>query len=109
MNHLEKRGLYDCTSYIKPGSSLDDLLDRLSTSCGCHLSASGVVCRGLDVVQITNPLFWIYQCTCKESISDGCEASVEELDKVWIKVPKDDDKICADGYKRTKTLAKSCN
>ena len=109
MNHLEKRGQSECEAYIKPGSSLYELLDQLTSSCGCYASAGSIVCRGLDVVRIPNPIFWIFQCTCKKSISDGCEAAVEELDKAWIKVPKDDDKICADGYKRTKTLAKSCD
>ena len=109
LNHLEKRGQSECEAYIKHGSSLYDLLDQLTSSCGCHASAGSVVCRGLDTVRIPNPIFWIFQCTCKKSISAGCKATVEKLDKVWIKVPKDDDRYCKDAYTRTKILANSCN
>ena len=112
LNQLEKRGQYDCTPYIKPGSSLQELLDHLTLSCGCTSSAFAayfsIVCRDLDVGPIPKYIYWKFQCTCKKSISAGCVDSVEELYKVWIKVPKDDDKICLDAYKRTKTLAKSC-
>ena len=109
MNHLEKRGQSECEAYIKPGSSLYELMDQLTSSCGCTASAGSIVCRGLDVVRIPNPIFWIFQCTCKHSISAGCKATVEELDKVWIEQPKDADKICKDAYDRTKTLAKDCD
>ena len=107
-NRLEKRA-GGCATYIKPGSFLHELVDQLTSSCGCTASAGSIVCRGLDVVRIPNPIFWIFKCTCKKSISAGCMATVEELDKVWIKVPEDDDRYCKDAYKGTKTLANSCN
>merc|ERR1739845_53394 len=81
----------------------------MTSSCGCTRSTYTIVCRDLDLVPIPNPIFWNFQPTCKKSISAGCKVSVEKLDKVWIKVPKDDDEICKDAYKRTKILAKSCN
>ena len=48
MNHLEKRGQSECEAYIKHGSSLYELLDQLTSSCGCTESAAGsIVCRWL--------------------------------------------------------------
>ena len=107
MNHLEKHGEYDCTSYIEDGFYLDELLFHLTLRCGCTSPASSAVpvCQDLTVNRLVKPIFWKFQCYCKNSISAGCKESVKELDKVWIKAPKDDDKICKDAYDRTKNLA----
>ena len=109
LNHLEDRGHYYCTSYLRNEYHLNELLNHLTSSCGCTVSASTIVCRDLDVAPIKKPIFWNFQPTCKKIASDGCKAWVAELDYAWIKVPTDDDKICADAYKGTKTLAKSCS
>ena len=67
---------------------------HLTSRCGCTIPASSAipVCQDLTVNRLVKPIFWKFQCYCKNSISAGCKDSVKELDKVWIKAPKDDEK-----------------
>ena len=115
MNNLKKGGQYDCTPYIEDGFYLHELLFQLTSSCGCTKNAASVVtCRDLYTgLPYLKPIFWMQEMNgCKPSISADCKAIVKELYKVWIKVPsKDDDEMCEDAYKKTKTLAdsSSCN
>ena len=111
LNHLAKRGEKICASYSKPGTDWSAASIRLLLSCGCKeaMVECNATCRDLNLVLVPNPIAWIYQPTCKQSAAAGCKTSVEEFAKLWIKVPKDEDKVCADFYKGSQIMANSCN
>ena len=111
MNHLPKRGEKDCAAYLKPGADWVSSFFLVCISCGCKgdMAASTVACRDLNLVQVQNPIVWSYHLTCKPTAAASCKTSVDEFAKIWIKVPKDEDEVCADVYKGTQIMANSCN
>ena len=111
MNHLAKRGMKICASYSKPGTDWSAASIRLLLSCGCKeaMVECNATCRDLNLVQVKSPIVWSYHLTCKPTAAARCKTSVDEFAKSWIKVPKDEDKVCADFYKGTQIMADSCN
>ena len=73
------------------------------------MAASTIACRDLNLDLVPNPIVWSYYLTCKPTAAASCKTSVDEFAKLWIKVPKDEDKVCADLYKGTQNMANSCN
>merc|ERR1712154_212888 len=108
LDHLEKGGnsILDCVSYMKPRSDLKGLLTNFVSSCGCTASASSLVCRDLEVHPQPTPC-WSYSMSCKETATAGCKTSVEELAKVWIKRPEDEDE-CLWCWIRIQNMEYSC-
>ena len=112
MNHLGKRGVNDCASYAKPGTEWSRAFIPVLLGCGCKRDLSttcGATCRDFNLVLDPNLIAWYCQATCKKTAAASCKASVNEFFKLWIKVPKDEDKFCADLYKGSKIMANSCN
>ena len=109
LNHLAKRGEFDCDGCLKPGWA--KAFVHVFPSCGCEgdIAALNVTCRDLNAALVPNQITWSYYLTCKQTAADSCKTSVDEFAKSWIKAPKDEDKVCADFYKGTQIMANSCN
>ena len=117
MNHRAKRFEKICGYYAKPGTDWARAFLPVYLSCGCNgdmmdffdMAAFIATCRDLNLLLVTNPISWIYQPTCKQTADASCKASVDDFAKLWIKVPKDGNDFCADLYKGSQIMARSCN
>ena len=98
-----------CESYLKDTTTAPVMMSILS-SCGCSLDYLPLdLCRDLHVVTIPNPISWSYRFICKKTATSTCQTSVEEVSKIWNKVPTKDDKVCFDYYQETQMWDFFCN
>ena len=97
-----------CDSYLEDEADVKELWDSIDSSCGC--SYTNPICRDLNIVPISNPISWRYRLTCKKTATVVCKTSVNEVTKIWKKVPTKNDKVvCYSLYEEIKLWATSCN